>query len=586
MALLPTAAPAALSERFLATVAALLITTGHVQVTDAAATLQVDASAVSTAVAQLAERLAAVGSRRSMTVSPSLAVLAHAAEAAGRIRALEAVSSLTTEAVMTLVIVGHLEEATRRDVDERRGADSTNVLAAAPRARSTVETPARRRRTTPAPSPGATLTPPRDERPRLTSQDPARGGDMTRSAALREDAYAMHGELMQLRHELHRHPEVGLQLPWTQETVIGALDGLGLEVATGTALTSVTAVLRGARPGPAVLLRGDMDALPVQEETGLDFTSEVDGAMHACGHDLHTAMLVGAARLLHAHRAELAGDVVFMFQPGEEGWDGAGHMLAEGVLDAAEARVSSAYGMHVMSAMSPRGQFTTRPGTLMAASDELRVTVRGSGGHGSAPHLARDPIVVAAQLVGDLQTLVTRRFDVFDPVVVTVGSFHAGTKRNIIPDEATFQATVRSFSPEARERIRAEAVRLCESVATGYGLEVDAQYLEEYPVTVNDPDHAAFAAGVAAEVFGDERYAPKVFPQSGSEDFSRVLEEVPGCYLFLGAAPVEDYATAPSNHSPRAQFSDEVLSDGVLLHAELAMRALDRDAAASGAAAG
>lgn len=402
---------------------------------------------------------------------------------------------------------------------------------------------------------------------------------MIRSGALREDARAMQDELVQLRHALHRRPEVGLQLPWTQETVLTALDGLGLEVSTGTELTSVTAVLRGGRPGPAVLLRGDMDALPVQEQTGVDFTSQVDGTMHACGHDLHTAMLVGAARLLSAHRESLAGDVVLMFQPGEEGWDGAGYMLREGVLDAAGSRVTSAYGMHVMSAMNPRGEFTTRPGTLMAASDELRVTVRGSGGHGSAPHLARDPISVAAQLIGDLQTMVTRQFDVFDPVVLTVGLFAAGTKRNIIPDEATFQATVRTFSAEARERMRIASVRLCESVAAGYGLEAEALYLEEYPVTVNDPTHAAFAAGVAQEVFGEERYAPKLFPQSGSEDFSRVLAEVPGCYLFLGAAVGEDHADAPNNHSPRAQFSDEVLADGALLHAELAMRALERDAA-------
>ncbi|GAB3358587.1 M20 metallopeptidase family protein [Modestobacter lapidis] len=403
---------------------------------------------------------------------------------------------------------------------------------------------------------------------------------MVRSEALREDARALQGELVELRHQLHRRPEVGLQLPRTQETVLAALDGLGLEVSTGTSTTSVTAVLRGGRPGPAVLLRGDMDALPVQEETGLDFSSEVDGVMHACGHDLHTAMLVGAARLLHAHRDGLAGDVVFMFQPGEEGWDGAGHMLAEGVLDAAGQRVSSAYGMHVMSSMNPRGQFTTRPGTLMAASDELRVTVRGAGGHGSAPHLAKDPVSVAAQLVGDLQTMVTRTFDVFDPVILTVGLFQAGTKRNIIPDEATFQATVRTFSAEARDRMREASVRLCESVAAGYGLTAEALYLEEYPVTVNTPEHAAFAAAVAEEVFGAERYAPKVFPQSGSEDFSRVLEEVPGCYLFLGAATGEDYADAPNNHSPRAQFSDDVLADGVLLHAELATRALARDAAA------
>jgi amidohydrolase len=398
--------------------------------------------------------------------------------------------------------------------------------------------------------------------------------------ALRDDAAALQPDLADLRHRLHRVPEVGLDLPRTQEIVLAELDGLGLEVSTGRSLSSVTAVLRGGRPGPAVLLRGDMDALPVQEETGLDFSSEVDGAMHACGHDLHTAMLVGAARLLSAHRDTLAGDVVFMFQPGEEGWDGAGYMLREGVLDAAGSRVTSAYGMHVMSAASPRGQFTTRPGTLMSASDELRVTVRGSGGHGSAPHLSRDPIAVAAQLVGDLQTMVTRRFDVFDPVILTVGMFHAGTKRNIIPDEAVFQATVRTFSAEARERMRVASVQLCESVAAGYGLEAEALYLEEYPVTVNAPEHAAFAADVALEVFGDDRYAPKLFPQSGSEDFSRVLEEVPGCYLFLGASPDEDYKASPNNHSPRAQFSDEVLSDGVLLHAELAVRALERDAAA------
>src|SRR3954452_19100699 len=233
----------------------------------------------------------------------------------------------------------------------------------------------------------------------------ARGGHVTRSQTLREDARAMHGDLVQLRHQLHRRPEVGLQLPRTQETVLKALDGLGLEVSTGKELSSVTAVLRGGRPGPAVLLRGDMDALPVQEETGLDFTSEVDGVMHACGHDLHTAMLVGAARLLSAHRESLAGDVVFMFQPGEEGWDGAGYMLREGVLDAAGARVTSAYGMHVLSSATPRGQFTTRAGTLMSASDELRVTVRGSGANGPAPHLRSDTIAVAAQLVGDLQTM-------------------------------------------------------------------------------------------------------------------------------------------------------------------------------------
>jgi amidohydrolase len=396
---------------------------------------------------------------------------------------------------------------------------------------------------------------------------------------LRDDAQELTPQLTALRHELHGSPEIGLDLPITQRTVLAELDGLGLEISTGEALTSVTAVLRGAPGGPTVLLRGDMDALPVTEATGVEFASKIDGAMHACGHDLHTAMLVGAAQLLSAHRDELAGDVVFMFQPGEEGWDGAGAMLAEDVLLASGRRVDSAYGMHVVSDLIPRGVFSTRPGTLMAASDRLHVTVRGAGGHGSTPYLAKDPISVAAQLVGDLQTLITRRFDVFDPAVLTVGLFNGGTKRNIIPDEAVFDATVRTFSGQARERMRDEAVRLCEHVAAGYGLEVDAEYTAEYPVTVNNAEHTAFAAEVATEVFGEDGYQPMQSPLTGAEDFSRVLAEVPGCYLFLGAATTDDYATAPSNHSPRASFDDSVLPQGVLLHAELAIRALRRDAA-------
>lgn len=396
---------------------------------------------------------------------------------------------------------------------------------------------------------------------------------------LRDDAHELAHDLTEIRHTLHQHPEIGLDLPVTQRTVLEHLDGLGLEISTGTSLSSVTAVLRGKQNGPTVLLRGDMDALPVTEATGVEFASKVHGAMHACGHDLHTTMLLGAARLLNAHRDALEGDVVFMFQPGEEGWDGAGHMIAEGVLDASGRRASSAYGIHVSSGLLPRGRFTTRPGTLMAASDRLHVTVRGEGGHGSTPHSAKDPVSVAAQLVGDLQTLVTRRFDVFDPAVVTVGYFHAGTRRNIIPDEAEFDATVRTFSPVAQARMREEAVRLCEHVAAGYGLAVDAEYSTEYPVTVNDDAHARFAADVAAEVFGPDGYEHMQSPLTGAEDFSRVLAQIPGCYLFLGACTTDDYVNAPSNHSPRASFDDSVLPSGTLLHAELAIRALRRDAA-------
>jgi amidohydrolase len=391
---------------------------------------------------------------------------------------------------------------------------------------------------------------------------------------LREDAKAIQDELVVLRRELHRIPEIGLHLPRTQEKVLAELDSLPLEVTTGESLDSVTAVLRGGKPGPVVLLRGDMDALPVAERTGEAFTSRHEGVMHACGHDLHTAGLVGAARLLSARRAELAGDVVFMFQPGEEGMDGAGHMIAEGVLAAAGRPVDAAYGLHVLSSEIERGVFSSRPGSLMAASDGLFVRVIGAGGHGSTPYSALDPVPVACEMVTALQAMVTRRFDVFDPVVLTVGTFHAGTKRNIIPDDATFEATIRTFSPAVSAQVREYAVQLCQSIAAAHGLQIEVRYDNEYPATINDATHHEFVADTVREVFGEERFEEMANPMTGSEDFSRILNNVPGAYLFLGACVTDDPATAPSNHSPRAAFDDSVLSDGAALLAELAIRRL------------
>ncbi|MBV9291359.1 MAG: amidohydrolase, partial [Frankiales bacterium] len=234
-----------------------------------------------------------------------------------------------------------------------------------------------------------------------------------------DDARQMQDDLVRLRRDLHREPEIGLDLPRTQERVLAALDGLPLEVSTGGSLSSVTAVLRGATSDRAVLLRGDMDALPVNERSGVDFAATGE-SMHACGHDLHTAMLVGAAHVLAARREELSGDVVLMFQPGEEGYNGAAHMVTEGVLEAAGRRVDAALALHVTSGMLPRGLFATRPGPIMSAADVLWVTVRGAGGHGSSPHRAKDPIPAACEMVTALQTFVTRRFDVFDPVVITI----------------------------------------------------------------------------------------------------------------------------------------------------------------------
>jgi amidohydrolase len=392
----------------------------------------------------------------------------------------------------------------------------------------------------------------------------------------REEAAAIEGELVALRRELHRIPEIGLDLPKTQAAVLAALAGLPLEITLGESSTAVTAVLRGGRPGPAVLLRGDMDALPVTEETGLEYTSEHVGTMHACGHDLHTAGLVGAAKLLSAHRAELAGDVVFMFQPGEEGWDGAGHMIAEGVLEAAGRTVDAAYGLHVISDMVPRGVFTTRPGPMMAASSGLFVNVVGKGGHGSRPHTTLDPIPVAAEIVTALQTLITRRFSVFEPIVITVGTFHAGTRHNIIPDNARFEATVRTFSEAALAQVEKESVKLAEDIATAHGLTAEVRFEREYPATVNDADEAAFVAETVRDLFGEDRYATMPEPVMGSEDFSRVLEAVPGSYMFYGATVKADPAEGASNHSPRAAFDDSVLADGAALLAELAVRRMNR----------
>ncbi len=392
---------------------------------------------------------------------------------------------------------------------------------------------------------------------------------------VRDEAAGISGEIAELRHAIHREPEIGLDLPKTQAKVLDALDGLPLEISTGQGLSSVTAVLRGGRSGPAVLLRGDMDALPVTEETGLPYASATPGVMHACGHDLHTAMLAAAARLLSARRAELPGTVIFMFQPGEEGYAGARRMIDEGVLEAAGERPVAAYGLHVTSQRLPCGTFSTRPGAMLAAADQITVTVRGRGGHASTPHRAADPIPVACEMVTALQTLVTRKFDVFDPVVITVGSFHAGTADNVIPDEARFLATARSFSQESRSALAELVPRLIGDIARGHGLTAEAIYAAEYPVTVNDAAEAAFAAETIAAVFGAERGERAEFPITGAEDFSFVLEQVPGAFVMLGACPAgTDPLTAPTNHSALATFDDAALADGTALYAELALRRL------------
>jgi hippurate hydrolase len=337
----------------------------------------------------------------------------------------------------------------------------------------------------------------------------------------------------------------------------------------------VTAVLRGSGPDRSVLLRGDMDALPVTETTGLPYASQTDGVMHACGHDLHTAMLAGAARLLAARRAELAGNVIFMFQPAEETAGGAELMIAEGVLDAAGTRPVAAYALHVASALLPRGMFTSRNGIMTASSDTLEVTVTGRGGHGSQPHLAADPIPAACEIVTALQALVTRRFGIFDPVVITVGTFHAGTASNVIPDQARFEATVRAFSPASRAAVGEATLRLVAEIAAAHGLTASARFTDGYPMTINAGAEVDFAERTVTDLFGAPAFLRTPRPITGSEDFSFVLDQVPGAFIMQGACPPgADPFTAPFNHAADAVFDDSVLADGAALLAELALRRL------------
>lgn len=377
-----------------------------------------------------------------------------------------------------------------------------------------------------------------------------------------------------VRRRLHARPEIGLQLPATQALVVEELRAIGLEPRLGTTTTSATAVIEGARPGPTVLLRADMDALPLVEETGLDFTSQVDGVMHACGHDTHVAMLLGGARLLVERRAELAGNVLLMFQPGEEGFHGARYMLEDGLLEQAPSELVAAYALHI-STRYESGTISIRPGAELAAADTIRITVHGRGGHASTPHLAADPIAVAAEIVVALQVAVTRRIHAFDPVVITIAHVVAGTTTNIIPETAFIAGTMRTVSDEAREAGRTLVREVATGIAATHRLAAEVDLEPGYPVTCNDPSATAFLESVVRDLAGEEVLRRLEHPIMGAEDFSYVLEQVPGAFAFIGARPAAlDPLTAPQNHSNRVVFDEEPMALGAALYAGLALRHL------------
>ncbi len=386
------------------------------------------------------------------------------------------------------------------------------------------------------------------------------------------DAARVLPDVVDLRRRIHRSPELGLQLPNTQERVLEAIDGLGLTVRTGDAVTSVIADLSGDREGPTVLLRADMDALPMPEDTGLEFASEIDGAMHACGHDAHTAMLVGAARLLADRRASLPGTVRFMFQPGEEGFHGARYMIDEGAL----ADVGASFALHV-SPNLPSGTIWTRGGPLMASADELYITVTGKGGHASTPYLANDPMPIAAEIVQALQVLVTRRINTFDPVVVTITQMNAGTTNNVIPETVEMVGTLRGVSEGGRKQATDAMSRLIEGIAAAHDMHAELYVKRGYPVTTNDDESASFALRVAGELLGADAAGRMPAPVMGAEDFSYVLQQTPGAMSFLGVCPPgENPARAHSCHSNRMMLDEDALRAGTAMYAALAIEFLSQ----------
>lgn len=392
----------------------------------------------------------------------------------------------------------------------------------------------------------------------------------------RETGTAMVEELQELRRTLHRYPEIGLELPRTQKAVLNALEGLPLEITLGQDLSSVTAVMRGGKRGErpvSVLLRADMDALAVKERTGSPFASTND-YMHACGHDLHTAALVGAAHILSKHREEIAGDVIFMFQPGEEGPGGADIMIDEGVLDVAGRRPIAAYGLHV--GPQDRGTFHYINGPTMASSSNLAITVYGKGGHGSRPHDAVDPVTCLAEIITSLQTAFTRRFDALEPIVLTVTNLRAGDGAfNAIPDQASFSATVRVLRDEQINAVRQVIGEVTSNIAAAHRCSVEVDFEVLYPTTKTNARENQFAATVWGAQFGPDSIRQFEAPMMASEDFGAVLAQVPGSFFWLGTAnPQTPYAQREWNHSPLARFDDSILGDHAAALASIAFERL------------
>jgi hippurate hydrolase len=379
-------------------------------------------------------------------------------------------------------------------------------------------------------------------------------------------AAEMQDEVAGWRRHLHQTPELNFDVFKTAAFVTEKLKEFGCDdVVTGLGKTGVVGIIHGRKgEGATIGLRADMDALPINEITGKSYASTVPGKMHACGHDGHTAMLLGAAKYLTETR-NFAGSVAVIFQPAEEGGGGGNEMVKDGMMDRFD--ISRVFGMHNMPGL-PVGQFAIRPGPIMAATAEFTITVKGRGGHAAMPHGTIDPIVIASQLVGALQTVASRSTDPVEAVVVSVTKFHAGDAYNVIPETAEIAGTVRTLKKEvakkSEERIRA----ICDGIATAFGATITVDYDANYPVTFNNPEETVFASDVAASVAGDTQVHRAIQPVMGGEDFSYMLEARPGAFIFIGNGETAGL------HHPAYDFNDEVIPHGMSYWVKLAETAL------------
>jgi amidohydrolase len=376
-----------------------------------------------------------------------------------------------------------------------------------------------------------------------------------------------------LRRAIHAEPELGLDCPRTAEKLKAALAGLPLAIRDSKATSGFVARLDGSRPGRTVLLRGDMDALPIHEDTGLDFASAKPGHMHACGHDTHSAMLAGAARILCGRREDIAGTILFMFQPGEEGMHGARHMIAEGLLE--DPAPEAAFAIHVFPNM-PGGVIACRPGALLASADMVAATIRGKGGHAAMPHDAVDPVPIACEAVLALQSYIARRTTFTDPAILSVTKIAGGTAHNVIPDEVELLGTMRTLSDKSRTATREAFERIVGKVAEAHGASAETRIDEGYPPTLNDLRAVELIRNIATDLFGETGYFDIPAPIMGAEDFSYVLQKVPGAMAILGVAPPDGdpFARAPI-HNAKMTVDETVLSRGVAMHCAFATRFLE-----------